>query len=284
MALPSSGQLSMNDIRTELGIPSQSPFSLDTAINGGYVALNECSAAKPNPATPQAISEWYSYNHATACYNVGSFKFSSLSCDDACTGPFNTTLYSCCSPLANGCKVWTSLTNGICTSPVPDVTGYYSNGTNCYTVSSGVITATSACTTNVTYNIYIKYGNDPSGETLSNFGFYYALSSDGSTYGSDILIAGGSSISTTCNSFSISVPSNNYGAFGFRTTNTGKGGYGVYFTGTKFTTCPTQAQDYCGTYAVGGSPYVTNWSTSGGNLYFTIYVDGKADPAVFVSC
>jgi hypothetical protein len=64
MALPSSGQISMNQIRTELGIPSQSPFSLDTAENGGYVAINTNSTSRPNSANPAAMSEWYSYNHS----------------------------------------------------------------------------------------------------------------------------------------------------------------------------------------------------------------------------
>ena len=64
MALPSSGQISMSQIRTELGIPSQSPFSLDTAENGGYVAINTNSTSRPNSANPAAMSEWYSYNHS----------------------------------------------------------------------------------------------------------------------------------------------------------------------------------------------------------------------------
>ena len=62
MALPLSGQLSFSAIRTELGVPSQAPFSITTAATGGYVAINQSSPAKPNSSAPHAVSEWYGYN------------------------------------------------------------------------------------------------------------------------------------------------------------------------------------------------------------------------------
>lgn len=147
MALPSSGTLGMNQIRTELGIPSQAPFSLNTAVQEGYVYLNECSASKPNPSTPQTLSEWYSYNHSAPCYNQGNFKFSGVSCADACSGPFNTVLYSCCSPLALGCVLRSTLITpgNYCGGPLPNVTGWYSNGTTCYQVTDGTIIGITAC-------------------------------------------------------------------------------------------------------------------------------------------
>lgn len=70
MALPSSGQISMSQIRTELGIPSQAPFSLDTAENGGYVAINQNSTSRPSASNPAAMSEWYSYDHSAAGCNA----------------------------------------------------------------------------------------------------------------------------------------------------------------------------------------------------------------------
>lgn len=73
MALPLSGQISMNDIRIELGVPSQSPFSLDAARAGTYVAINPCSTYKP-PATGQvSLADWYGYDQNQSCgptYNV----------------------------------------------------------------------------------------------------------------------------------------------------------------------------------------------------------------------
>lgn len=72
MALPLNGQLSMNDIRVELGIPTQSPFSLDTATNGGYVTLNPCSPYLPSSTNPDTISEWYGYCHNCSCSGVAT--------------------------------------------------------------------------------------------------------------------------------------------------------------------------------------------------------------------
>jgi hypothetical protein len=67
MALPASGTISMNDIRVELGFPSQSPFSLYSAETGSYVLLNKCSTYVPNGSTPDSMAEWYSYNHTQQC-------------------------------------------------------------------------------------------------------------------------------------------------------------------------------------------------------------------------
>lgn len=68
MALPLTGPLGINDIRTELGIPSKAPFQLDLAENGdnanGYPTLNQASYPYlPSASNPAAISEWYGYNH-----------------------------------------------------------------------------------------------------------------------------------------------------------------------------------------------------------------------------
>jgi hypothetical protein len=66
MTLPASGQISFNDLRVELGISSQAPFSITTAATNGYVTINTNSPSYPNSSTPHAISEWYSYNHNAA--------------------------------------------------------------------------------------------------------------------------------------------------------------------------------------------------------------------------
>lgn len=63
MALQSDGQISMNNVRTELGISSQSPFSLKNAELSNYVNINQDSPAKPNEASPHTLSEWYAYDH-----------------------------------------------------------------------------------------------------------------------------------------------------------------------------------------------------------------------------
>lgn len=67
MPLPSSGTISMSQINTELGRSSTAQISLDTAENGGYAAINNCSTYKPSSTNPASISEWYRYNHAQTC-------------------------------------------------------------------------------------------------------------------------------------------------------------------------------------------------------------------------
>ena len=116
MALPSSGQISMNDIRIELGVPSQSPFGLNEARNGTYVALNTCSTYKP-PSTGQvSLSDWYGYNHTQAC-NFYEIVFYGSSAEDACflyTGYFpmsgNSTTY-CNSTQFSGTP-WATIASG----------------------------------------------------------------------------------------------------------------------------------------------------------------------------
>jgi len=63
MALPNSGQLSMNDIRRELNQFTTTNFSLDGAESGTYGSINTQSSSRPNNSRPAAISEWYGYNH-----------------------------------------------------------------------------------------------------------------------------------------------------------------------------------------------------------------------------
>jgi hypothetical protein len=55
----------MGEIRTELQVPSQAPFSLNTAANGGYGSINPASPNKPSGADPDSLSEWYGYDHTT---------------------------------------------------------------------------------------------------------------------------------------------------------------------------------------------------------------------------
>lgn len=84
MALPPSGTLSMNDIRVELGISTQSPFSLADASTGVYVAINTCSQYRPNGVSPYAISEWYSYCHTCTCGYYFCLNYSATDCVTVC--------------------------------------------------------------------------------------------------------------------------------------------------------------------------------------------------------
>lgn len=80
MPLPSSGTLSMGDIRAELLNSGTSSFSLgysgqqgNAVKTSGYVPINRASTSKPNSTSPYAVSEWYSYNHSSSksCSGTG---------------------------------------------------------------------------------------------------------------------------------------------------------------------------------------------------------------------
>lgn len=60
MALTASGQLSLGDIATEMGV-SLSNVSLTTQSTTG---INTNSTSKPDGSTPHAVTEFYSYDHS----------------------------------------------------------------------------------------------------------------------------------------------------------------------------------------------------------------------------
>ena len=75
MALVSSGTISMSDIRTELG--ASGAISLKDASDGTVATINttNASADRPDGSNPQAISEFFSYNHVLGDHgNLGSGK------------------------------------------------------------------------------------------------------------------------------------------------------------------------------------------------------------------
>lgn len=68
--LQSSGQISLDDIRIELGVPIELSFNLDDAVNGIYEAVNTCSASYPSTTPPYSLTDWYSYNHSASCITL----------------------------------------------------------------------------------------------------------------------------------------------------------------------------------------------------------------------
>jgi len=67
MALPSSGQISISDVLTEGGQSStRANTSLRDLEDGNVFTVNNISTNKPNGSTPNALSEWYSYDHSAA--------------------------------------------------------------------------------------------------------------------------------------------------------------------------------------------------------------------------
>ena len=64
MALPTSGPISLNDIRIEIGESNTANFSLKDAATGVYSPINQNSPLRPNGVAPYALSEWYGYDHS----------------------------------------------------------------------------------------------------------------------------------------------------------------------------------------------------------------------------
>jgi hypothetical protein len=71
MSLPLGGPISMSQINTELVRSSTAQISLDSAENGSYAAVNNCSYYKPSATNPAAMSEWRGYDHQIMCPTTG---------------------------------------------------------------------------------------------------------------------------------------------------------------------------------------------------------------------
>lgn len=149
MTLPSSGQISFNDLRVELGISTQAPFSITTAATNGYVTINTNSPSYPNVSAPHAISEWYGYNHnAPVCnpLNGGNnFRYNNSTpgdpqdCSDyvsdyPSTGPFYSTD---CSTFAAGCTIYAN--SGCTTLAYNAGVRYINDSSDYYTLNASSV-------------------------------------------------------------------------------------------------------------------------------------------------
>ena len=81
----------MDDIRVELGVPTQSPFGINEARLGTYVSINQFSPSKPPSSGQVSLSSWYSYCQNCG-YNSDTFYYSGASAAAACAGTPDTTL------------------------------------------------------------------------------------------------------------------------------------------------------------------------------------------------
>lgn len=94
MSLPSSGEIKLSQINTELGRSGNATIALNSAEDGGYAPINQCSSQRPNPANSARMSEWYSYNHTASCSGLSTFYIQkttnndrmTFGCRDACGG------------------------------------------------------------------------------------------------------------------------------------------------------------------------------------------------------
>ena len=65
MALPASGEIKLSDIGAEFSA-ANNDLSLGGLEGGIYGAINTASSVYPNGNQPNAISEWYSYDHSAS--------------------------------------------------------------------------------------------------------------------------------------------------------------------------------------------------------------------------
>lgn len=142
MTLQASGQISFNDIRIELGVGSQSPFSLESASLGLYAAINTDSPSFPDGTAPYLISDWYGYNHsAPPPCTEHSLGYDVSDQPTACAAAATpATYYSDCVTLANSCGLYT---DSGCSLTATD--GYYSDGVNSWFSTSGVLGSEATC-------------------------------------------------------------------------------------------------------------------------------------------
>jgi hypothetical protein len=154
MVLPSSGQISFNDLRIELNVTTQSPFSITDAVTGVYTALNPAASPQPDTATPHAISEWWGYDHCIALNGGVNIAYNNTTppedpgdCFDVLVDyPFAQPLYSTnCSTLATSCKIYD---NSNCTSPAYNGTQvrYLNDGNNYWPLNTdSTVGSATAC-------------------------------------------------------------------------------------------------------------------------------------------
>jgi len=74
MALPASGQISINDIYIETGNENELNASLKNISDGTFVTINTVNPAanRPDGVAPHAMSEFYSYDHDLTSSSWGS--------------------------------------------------------------------------------------------------------------------------------------------------------------------------------------------------------------------
>jgi hypothetical protein len=85
MPLQTSGEISWGNVRSELGLLT-SNFSLNSAESGTYTPINQNSEFKPNGDNPNAISEWYGYDHSvitTTTTTIAPWSLSSITFNDS---------------------------------------------------------------------------------------------------------------------------------------------------------------------------------------------------------
>jgi|694.fasta_scaffold14920_20 hypothetical protein len=157
-----SGSVSATGINLELGKASNSTLSINTAEDGGYGAINQCSPSRPSSTDPASYSEWRNYNHGFACCNTPAITSvsnpTSSSLDVYWVGLSNCSASHI--EYSTNQSTWSTTSSG-CTSP-RTISGLASSTTYYFRIR---ITCTST-------GGYSAYSNTMSGTTSGSFPAY----------------------------------------------------------------------------------------------------------------
>lgn len=158
------------------------------------------------------------------------------------------TIYSQCSTITTGCFLYS---NNILTTAVDN--GYYSNGTDCYTVTGGAgeVTAVGVCTPpTYTVDLYARHGASASPNAID---IYWSTNDITYTFAATL------GVTTTCTQLfpSPSIDITSGGTVYIKVQDASLASY-VYFNANDGTgnNCPSNADTYC-TYS-----FVVNSNTS----------------------
>lgn len=155
MALPASGQISINDIYTETGNENELNASLKDISDGTFVTINTANPAanRPDQSAPHAMSEFYSYDHDLTSSSWGgswSAGTQSIGSNPGSTSYYNRSI-TFTGFTSDVIDVYYTLNSGVVRgglSVATSTTGFPSNSATYYTVNSG----TGNFTTNISIN------------------------------------------------------------------------------------------------------------------------------------
>jgi len=155
MALPASGQISINDIYTETGNENELNASLKDISDGTFVTINTANPAanRPDQSAPHAMSEFYSYDHdLTSSSWGGSWSAGTVSIG---SNPGSTSYYNRSITFtgftSDVIDVYYTLNSGVVRgglSVATSTSAFPNNSATYYTVNSG----TGNFTTNISIN------------------------------------------------------------------------------------------------------------------------------------
>jgi hypothetical protein len=164
MALPASGQISMNDIYTEFSEENSFNESLYTVSTGGVATINTVNAAadRPDGVAPHAMSEFYSYNHnATSASWGGAWSGSgwTITANPGTTSYLNRSIsYSGFS--SDTIDIYYTLVSGTVRgglSVAVSTSAFPTNSATFYTVSSGTGSFTTAISLTGSGTLYCRF-------------------------------------------------------------------------------------------------------------------------------